>query len=272
MRLAAGRARALGLPTRGTTAPNRLRRNDRWIAHVAAPALRASDDPLVVDLGYGASAVTTWELARAVRVLRPGTAVVGVENDRERVATALRDTARASGSDTDGITFVHGGFEVAGLRPTVVRAMNVLRQYGESAVAPAWSQLLAALAPGGLLVEGTCDELGRRGTWITLDAGGPRWFTLSTHLASLTAPSDLAPRLPKALIHRNVAGEPIHTFLADADAAWDRAAAQEAFGRRQRWIATCRQLRDRGWPVRDGVRRWRLGELTLAWESIAPAG
>ncbi|HYS37057.1 MAG TPA: class I SAM-dependent methyltransferase, partial [Pseudonocardiaceae bacterium] len=30
-RLAAGRARALGVPTRGTTNPNRLRRVDRWL-------------------------------------------------------------------------------------------------------------------------------------------------------------------------------------------------------------------------------------------------
>ena len=48
-RLAAGRARALGLPTRGTTNPNRLRRVDRWVAHTYRDLL-AAPQPLVVDL------------------------------------------------------------------------------------------------------------------------------------------------------------------------------------------------------------------------------
>ena len=39
-RLPAGRARALGLPTRGTTNANRLRRVDRWIVATQVPRLR----------------------------------------------------------------------------------------------------------------------------------------------------------------------------------------------------------------------------------------
>ncbi|MBB5066913.1 hypothetical protein BJ969_000001, partial [Saccharopolyspora gloriosae] len=48
-RLAAGRARALGVPTRGTTNPNRLRRVDRWIAGTpwVARSLSSAADPLV---------------------------------------------------------------------------------------------------------------------------------------------------------------------------------------------------------------------------------
>ena len=46
-----------GRITRGTTGVNRLRRVDRWIA--ALPVLRSAADPLVVDLGYGASATTS---------------------------------------------------------------------------------------------------------------------------------------------------------------------------------------------------------------------
>ncbi|HPV89711.1 MAG TPA: class I SAM-dependent methyltransferase, partial [Ornithinibacter sp.] len=29
-------------------------------------------------------------------------------------------------------------------------------------------------------------------------------------------------------------------------------------------------LRDAGWPVLDGPARWRVGELTLAWDAVAP--
>ena len=77
------------------------------------------------------------------------------------------------------------------LRPLVVRALNVLRQYDEPAAAEAWTTLLAGLAPGGVLVEGTCDEIGRRAAWVQLDAGGPRTLTLAAHLPSLARPGDL---------------------------------------------------------------------------------
>src|SRR3954468_13666082 len=71
-RLAAGRARALGLPTRGTTNANRLRRVDRWLVATQVPRLRDAARPLVVDLGYGASAVTTLELLDRLAPEGPG--------------------------------------------------------------------------------------------------------------------------------------------------------------------------------------------------------
>src|SRR5690606_25124347 len=60
-----GMSAPVGHPTRGTTGTNRLRRNDRWIA--ASEAFRRADDPLVIDLGYGASGVTAFELAQRLR-------------------------------------------------------------------------------------------------------------------------------------------------------------------------------------------------------------
>ena len=61
----------------------------------------------------------------------------------------------------DGVEFGVGGFELAGLHPILVRAFNVLRQYPEDAVADAWDTMRAGLAPGGLILDGTCDEQGR---------------------------------------------------------------------------------------------------------------
>ncbi len=87
-RFAAGRARALGLPTRGTTGPNRLRRVDRWIVGTQSARLRDAVDPLVVDLGYGQRPVTTVELASRLRDVRPDVRVLGLEIDPERVAGA----------------------------------------------------------------------------------------------------------------------------------------------------------------------------------------
>jgi SAM-dependent methyltransferase len=260
-------SRPLGTVTRGTTHPNRLRRVDRWIVRTCAPVLRASDDPVAVDLGYGAAAWTARDLRDALRAARPDVAVVGIEIDPDRVAAAA-----AYADDT--LSFRRGGFEVPldGRRATVIRAFNVLRQYDESQVADAWAAMAARLAPGGLLVEGTCDELGRHAWWVALDAGAtaPRSLTLSTRLAGLRRPSDLAERLPKALIHRNVPGERVHALLAALDRQWLAAAPQGAFGVRQRWLAAVAGLRGAGWPVLDGPARWRLGEVSVAWESVAP--
>ena len=259
-RYAAGRARALGLATRGTTAPHRLRRVDRWLTAVHGARLRTADGPpLVVDLGYGASPVTTVELLGRLQEVRADVTVVGLEIDRARVDAAA-DAVRP------GLSFRHGGFELAGLRPLVVRALNVLRQYERQAALQAWDTLRAGLAPGGLLVEGTCDEIGRRASWVALDASGPRTLTLAAHLPTLDRPAALAERLPKALIHDNVPGQPVHALLEALDASWDRAAPFAAYGPRARWTAACSALE---WPQAGPVRH-RCGELTVPWESVAP--
>ncbi|MCO5993219.1 class I SAM-dependent methyltransferase [Actinoallomurus rhizosphaericola] len=332
-----------GVITRGTTAPNRLRRADRWIVSVHGPLLRRAERPLVVDLGFGASPVTTAELFGRLRVVHPRVEVVGIEIDPARVAAAKP-------REREGLSFRLGGFELPVDRPpTLVRAFNVLRQYGEGEAWAAWERLCAGLAPDGVLVEGTCAETGRRAAWVTLGArdadgtpaagagrstgggrgpaalrdagrvqgadavrdaaaargtdavrdaaaargtdavrgagavrrrdarpGGaePRTITLAAHLPTLSRPSDLAERLPKTLIHRNVPGERVHELLAAFDRAWAAAAPQSVFGPRQRWV-TAVQLLARDHPVLTappygGRARWRLGEVTLPWSAVAP--
>jgi hypothetical protein len=263
-RLAAGRARALGLPTRGTTNANRLRRVDRWILATQLPRLRDSARPLVVDLGYGSSAVTTLELVARLAPEIERLEVVGLEIDPARV------TAVADDRDPPRVDFRVGGFELAGLQPVLVRAFNVLRQYDEESAARAWDTMRAALAPGGVVIEGTCDEWGRRSAWVALDADGPLTLTLATRVSDITTPSDLAERLPKALIHHNVPGQPVHEFLRAFDAAWAAAAGLSTFGPRQRWVAAVESLAEHGWPLVGSSRRWRHGELTVRWSAVAP--
>jgi SAM-dependent methyltransferase len=288
--------------TRGTTNPGRLRRVDRWITEAQQAVLRSQERPLVVDLGFGASPVTTVELCRRIRAVAPGAEVTGLEIDPQRAASARCRLAalRSAGDALPGLSFAVGGFELpVSRRPVLVRAFNVLRQYTEEEALAAWSRLRAGLAAGGVLVEGTCDEIGRRAVWVTLpalpsrahpDRGGrdrhpeapeaseasEALITFSARLASLERPSDLAERLPKTLIHRNVPGEPVHQFLRDFDRAWDSAAPQVALGSRQRWLAAVTSLSG-GWPVLrcppyGGHRRWRLGEVTLPWTAVAPPG
>ena len=54
----------------------------------------------------------------------------------------------------------------------MVRAFNVLRQYPEDEVAGAWRTVMERLTPDGLLVDGTCDELGRLATWAAVTVDG----------------------------------------------------------------------------------------------------
>jgi hypothetical protein len=95
-RLAAGRARALGLPTRGTTNANRLRRVDRWLLATQVPRLRDAARPLVVDLDR----------------LRP-----------QPLQQAQRGTPE--GAVADGSTFLsHGGSRQGALASLVPRGLT----------------------------------------------------------------------------------------------------------------------------------------------------
>ena len=255
----------VGAITRGTTNPNRLRRCDRWLVGPHAARLRSPlAPPVAVDLGFGASSITTVELFDRLRAVRGDVEVVGIEIDPARVSAA-------SMVRRPGLSFRLGGFEIPladGMRPTIVRAFNVLRQYDEAQVRGHWDLVCSRLAPGGLFVDGTCDEIGRRAAWVALEPGGPISLTLSWHLRGLQAPSEIAERLPKALIHHNVPGRPIHALLGDLDEHWRRAAAYGAYGVRQRFLATAEALA-RDWPLQN-PGRWRLGEVTLAWSAVAP--
>ena len=104
---------------------------------------------------------------------------------------------------------------------------------------------------------------------MLLDADGP----VVAHprragSSDLERPSDLAERLPKALIHHNVPGQPIHALLRDLDAAWDAAAPLSTFGARQRWMAACTGACGRAGRCRPA--RARYGELTVAWCAVRP--
>ncbi len=259
----------VGRITRGTTAPNRLRRIDRWILNYECSRLRTVDEPIVVDLGYGATPITAVELRNRLHEhVSPTVKVVGIEIDPMRVQQAqeLAD---------DSLTFIKGGFEVPTDKPVaLIRALNVLRQYEESEVLGAWQKMSQNLLPGGLIIDGTCDEIGRRAVWVAVrktETGEiqPESLTISAHLASLEKPSDIAPRLPKILIHHNVAGQKIHDVLNQLDIAWAKTSSAQTFGARQHWIAAIDYAKENGLAIKDNQSRWRLGEVTLDWLSVS---
>lgn len=265
----------MGNITRGTTNANRLRRVDRWIQ--TWPALRSTSDPLVIDLGYGASAATPVELATRLRKTRAETELLGLEIDPERVTIAKEELSRwlrdglLTPEHAHGISFARGGFEVPvpeNRKPVVIRAFNVLRQYDESEVQAAWDLMVARLQPGGVLVEGTCDEIGRISSWIAVTSEGPQTLSIALKLDAIEVPSIVAERLPKSLIHHNVPGERIYEFLTALDRQWLTHAPLSNFGATQRWIATAQAMKDAGWPIVGGKSRWRLGEITVDYAAV----
>ncbi|MFM6962806.1 MAG: class I SAM-dependent methyltransferase [Micrococcales bacterium] len=255
----------LGNITRGTTNPNRLRRVDRFIA---ALPIASRENLLAVDLGFGASPITAIELLARLRDMNPSARVVGIEIDRERVE-------RGKPHESDSLAFMHGGFETPlpakfGERADLIRALNVLRQYDEHEVRDAWAKMQSRLSDGGILVEGTCDEIGRVSCWVVINSEAPVSLTISLRLLGLDAPSKVAERLPKVLIHRNVPGEKIHDYLNALDVAWRNHSALGVFSPVQRWVAVCRDMKAAGWPIATDSKRWRLGEITVDWDAVAP--
>ena len=246
----------IGTITRGTTGFNRLRKVDRWVFYHSELRRKlrphAVAAPLAIDVGYGDSYTTTCEWAWWLRRINPHISVVGLEIDPSRVLPPR-----------DGVRFERGGFELAGYRPHIVRAFNVLRQYDVTQVPDAWSMVCGRLAPGGVFIEGTCDELGRRASWVLLDRRGPVSLTLAWQPWDVAKPSDVAERLPKILIHRNVPGQKIHSLLQLCDDCWDKTNGLAAFGPRIRWRETQKLLLPRPRLLRDNI-------LTVPWSVVEP--
>lgn len=280
-----------GLPTRGKTASNRLRRVDNFIllyepslltqttSSSLSPGSDLFADAMFVDLGYGFDARTTLESASRFRRVNPNLKILGVEIDKERVEAAL--------SFADEKTFFRlGGFNLP-LKDSehvrLIRAFNVLRQYEEKDFAPAYERLSEYVLPGGLMIEGTSNPFGS--IWCAnlvrrVESGGspPKlqqqavglqtWrfesLVFSTNFRLGFEPEEFQTILPKNLIHRVVKGEPIYDFFE----AWKRSAAEmsatKIYGDKQWFIATAERLAERGYEVAT-QRKW-LNRGFLIWK------
>ena len=267
-----------GQPTRGKTACNRLRRVDLFLLKYDAGLLRRRsglfERACFVDLGYGATPVTTLESAERFRRVNPALPVLGVEIDPERVANGLP-------YEDDLTHFRLGGFNLP-LRAwpdsepetvRLIRAFNVLRQYDETAVSDACAALARYTLPGGLLIEGTSDPFGR--VWVANLLRKPEqpeqaaaWhqeaLVFSTNFRLGFDPAEFQAVLPKNYIHRVAPGERIYQFFHD----WKRAAletsAMRVWGLRQWFVAAAERLA--GFGYRLNTRRAWLSRGWLIWQ------
>ncbi|HQV92825.1 MAG TPA: hypothetical protein PLA27_04355 [Anaerolineales bacterium] len=277
-----------GLPTRGKTAANRLRRVDNFILLYEPSLLSRMDGwfarSLFVDLGYGYDARTTLESASRFRRVNPNLKILGVEIDKERVEAALPFVDEKT-------SFRLGGFNLplqAGEHVRLIRAFNVLRQYEEKDFAPAYERLAGYVLPGGLMIEGTSTPYGQ--LWSAniarkleggkfplssveaqekrigeLETGDWRFEALvfSTNFRLGFDVEEFQTILPKNLIHHVVTGEPIYDFFE----AWKQSAKEnytmKTYGVRQWFIATAESLARKGFKV--NLQKKFLSKGFLLW-------
>lgn len=263
-------AKPLGQLTRGKTARNRLRQVDNFMLLYDPGLLMrrdgSFDDALFVDVGYGAEPFTAIESAERFRRLNPALKVLGVEIDPERVARAQ--------PCADARTFFRlGGFNLpleTGETVRAIRAFNVLRQYEEADVLPAWERMARSVLPGGLLVEGTSNPTG--GIWaanILRRLEYPAWkqesLVFFTNFSLGFDPVEFQTILPKNYIHRVTPGQPIFDFFAAWKAAAAETVAMQAWGLRQWHIAAAESLAKRGYRI--NLRRKWLSKGWMIWDA-----
>lgn len=223
----------------------------------------ATGAPLVVDVGYGAYPWTALEMYERWQAVNPNLRLLGVEIDAERVAAAL-PYARPPVID-----FRLGGFNLydvlGGQQAQAIRVYNVLRQYDESAVPDALSLMARALAPGGILIEGTSTPTGRLAAFDVYQKTDTRLqhqeLVFGTNFRSPIDVTDFQAILPKRLIHRMQEEKPSRFFEG-----WQRALIL-ARGRgmvspRRQWVEAGKILRLQ-FPVDVRPRILRRGFLVI---------
>ncbi|ETO33044.1 hypothetical protein RFI_04061 [Reticulomyxa filosa] len=174
--------------TFGKTHINRLRRIDvlltKQFSYLFDPYPLIS--PVVVDIGYGDSPITTLEMANAIHSQNKEVEVVGCEIDGKRVrfaksfvenlvssATMASTQQQFSRVNTNKMNFYQCGFEFLShvskkkneeksqQKVVLIRCMNVLRQfYDESNVKNIHQTLCQQLCDNGILCEGTSNKFG----------------------------------------------------------------------------------------------------------------
>ena len=213
--------------------------------------------PLAVDVGIGAIPDTTLELAEHLAPMVPSLRVVGTDVDPGRVAAARR---------TPRVRFVVADLVPPRLSPGLVRAFNLLRGFSPSAAEVALGRLRRALAPGGVLVEGTSDKRG--GILVTAvhrrDREGP--VRLERVVFSLDVALGFAPRMLRVRLPRTLrAQRRLDPFLDAWTQAWAATRPHRAIStaaRRAWFVASAEHLAER-WPIATDPWAWRHGYVAV---------
>lgn len=234
---------------RSRTRAGRLAHLDTWLLHEQAQLLARGG--LVLDVGFGDSPVTVYEMAAALRARYPSLEVCGLEREPSRVPMPPWP---------EGVSLRVG----AALGPAlVVRAMNVLRGYPEAAAAALQCQFGEVLVEGGLLLEGSSDTDGhvltchlkrRRGE--VLEAEGLLVFS---DLQRGFSPWQLRDWLPRDLRRGVKPGSPVHALLTAWNDFIEQSGAREPAARFAAGLDRVPGLTSTTWERAHGFVRCMLG-------------
>jgi hypothetical protein len=230
---------------RARTRPGRLRALDAWLLHEHAPLLSRARQ--VVDVGFGESPVTVYELADALRAAHPALAVHGVEQVAYRVPPPPWPEGVTLGADG-----VQGPV-------SVVRAMNVLRGLGEADAAALQTQLGQALEPDGLLLEGSSDTDGHLLTCHVLrrgEGGLAGEVLFFSDFSRGFSPWQFRDWLPRDLRRNVKPGTAVHALLTSWDEAITHAGAREPVRRFLCALDLVPGLAATSWEREHGFVRW----------------
>ncbi len=225
----------------------------------------ATGAPLVVDVGYGAYPWTALEMYERWQEVNPNLRLLGVEIDSERVAAAQPY------AHPPVVDFRLGGFNLSdilgGQQAQVIRVYNVLRQYEESAVPDALSLMARALAPGGILIEGTSTPTGRLVVFDVYQKTEShlhhRQLVFGTNFRSPIDVTDFQTILPKRLIHR-MREEKLSRFFESWRRALILARGRGIVFPRRQWVEAGKMLRTQfTYPVDVRPRLLRRGFLVI---------
>ena len=188
-----------------------------------------ADARLFCDLGFGHESISSREwLELLVRGGASNIKLLATDIVPQRVRHArrlLEERPMDIDEKVAQIDFQVSGFNVPllhGERVSVMRAMNVLRQYDESGVAAAHMTMAAALKDGGLLLEGTSNPLGKIWTANLLQRVNDRLEHRFLVLAAKFTQRNLSANLFKALLPRSFVNQTRQPLIASFFDTWDR--------------------------------------------------
>lgn len=245
-------------PVRARTRAGRLAALDAWVLEYEAPRWSESATRRALDIGFGETPVTTVEWASALQCLGAWH-ITGVERDAARAAEAQRWAL-------ESVRFCEGGFDgLVALGPfEVARALNVLRAYPEAEVPAAYSAMTAALAPGGLLLEGSTDTEGHIAV-VRLTRRGPEGMRDEGLLFFTDGTQGFAPImfrdwLPRDLRRQVKPGTAVAQFFelwsTEVQLARSQGPAETVFARSARSLAVAapQYALETGWAERGYLR------------------
>jgi hypothetical protein len=239
---------------RARTRPGRLAAFDRWLA-LSESALLASPGVLV-DLGFGISAVTTHELASAF----PAHHVIGLERDGSRVEQARREFPT--------LDLRTGGLEqILGLgHVRVVRIANVGRGLTVADVQTLLHAAMGVVGPGGVVLEGSTDVEGHVTAFHVWREGRREALVLHTDGERGFSPWLFRDVLPRELRRDVKPGTAVHTFLTAWEAVWQATRTADPRDSFQRSVEALAQARRDVDPTHggEGFASWRLSGASQA--------